>query len=130
MTVLQRYLLIQVPGWILAALVLYALHRWLGLPAWLAWTLMAAEVVKDFVLYPFLRRAYETGEPTGSERLIGRVGVVRQAVAPRGYIELQGELWLAEAAPGAASMPSGARVRVIDAQGLTLVVQPLASGDA
>ncbi len=130
MTVFQRYLLIQVPGWILAAVILYALHRWLGLPAWLAWGLMAAEVVKDFVLYPFLRRAYETSEPTGAERLIGQIGVVRQAVAPEGYVELRGELWRAEAAAGSPPALTGTRVRVVGAQGLTLVVQPLAAREA
>ena len=123
MTVLQRYLLIQIPGWVLTATVIYALHVWLNLPAWAVIGLLAAVVVKDFALYPFLRRAYETTEATGAGRLIGETGTVRQPVDPQGYIEVRGELWEAEAAPGSPAIPEGSRVQVESARGMTLVVK-------
>ena len=123
MTVLRRYLLVQIPGWVLAATVLYALHVWLNLPAWAAIGLFAADVVKDFVLYPVLRRAYETTEAIGADRLIGETGIVRQPVDPHGYIEVRGELWEAEATPGSPAIPEGSRVEVESARGMTLVVR-------
>jgi len=122
MTVIQRYLLLQVPGWILTVAVLYGLHRWLGLPLWAAVLLLAGEVAKDFILYPKLRRAYETGEKTGADRLIGMEAVVRKRLAPEGYVEIQGELWRARAAGGAATAEMGATVRVVEANGLLLGV--------
>ena len=123
MTVFRRYLLIQVPGWVLAAVVLYALHVWLNLPAWAVIGLLAADIVKDFLLYPFLRRAYETTEATGAEGLAGEIGVVQEPVDPRGYVLVRGELWQAKAASGDPAIPEGSRIRVESARGMTLVVR-------
>lgn len=121
MSVRRRYFLLQVPGWILAAIVLYALHRWLGLPFWLAAAFLAVDVIKDVVLYPHLRRAYESDARQGAERLIGEAGVVVQPLAPEGYIRVRGELWRARAG-GAREIPLGVRVTVTAAADMTLVV--------
>lgn len=123
MTVFQRYMLIQLPGWVLGAVILYGLHEYFGLPAWAAAGTLALLVVKDFVLYPFLRRSYETAVHTGSEALVGQVGVARETLNPQGYVELRGELWLAEASPETAAIPEGSRVRVESADGMRLRVR-------
>jgi membrane protein implicated in regulation of membrane protease activity len=78
--------------------------------------------VKDVVFYPFVRTAYESGVRTGAERLIGARGVAREALAPRGYVHVKGELWCAEAEAPEASIPPGSRVRVRGTRGLTLIV--------
>lgn len=59
----------------------------------------------------------------GRETLIGRVGEVRQELAPSGIVHLDGEEWSAVAALGA-PIVVGARVRVIALDGLSLVVEP------
>lgn len=122
MTVFKRYLLLQIPGWMLTVAILYWLHRWLGLPVWAAALLLAGEVAKDFILYPKLRRAYESDEKTGADRLIGIEAVVRQRLAPEGYVEIRGELWRARPAGEEATLEVGAAVRVVDAGGLLLTV--------
>ena len=124
MTVFQRYLLIQIPGWILAVIILSALHRWMNLPVWVAVGLFAVYVGKDFVLYPFLRRAYEPGGKTILEQLVGEAGVATQQLDPDGYVRVRGELWHAEAAPGMQPVPQGSRIRVESARGMTLIVTP------
>ena len=95
MSVPQRYFLIQIPGWVLAAIILYSFHRLFALPLWLAAILMVADIVKDIVLYPYLRRAYETTESMPAEWLIGERAVIRQALTPEGYVQVRGELWRA-----------------------------------
>lgn len=79
-------------------------------------------VVKDFLFYPLLRVAYQRGPKTGVDQLIGLRGVARQDLDPRGQVYLRGELWRAETAPGVLPIVSGSRVRVLRAEGMTLIV--------
>jgi membrane protein implicated in regulation of membrane protease activity len=122
---LQRYVLFQLPGLVLAAVLAAGLYRWAGAPAWAAVAFWATWLLKDVVLYPKLRAAYEDRDPRPAVRLIGRRGVVTQMVAPTGYIRIGGELWSAEASEKTPSLDVGAAVEVIEARGLTLIVQAL-----
>lgn len=124
MNVFRRYILFQAPSWLLAALAAGALERWAGLNWRIALGLWLAYVAKDFILYPFLRRAYEPHTPAGAAALIGQTGTAVEELRPGGYIRIRGELWRAELAAGTTSVPSGARVRVLSAHGLTLTVTP------
>lgn len=121
---LAKYLVIQIPGWILAAAGLALLRRWIDLPLWAAVGLLLLWVVKDLVLYPFVRRAYEANGRAGAEQLIGAEGVAQEPLAPSGYIRVGGELWRAEAMRTDEPIPPGGRVRVRAVRGLTLLVQP------
>jgi membrane protein implicated in regulation of membrane protease activity len=120
-----RYALLQLPGWILAGVILYALHRWLGLPLWVAAILMAADLVKDIALYPYLRRAYETGGARATDRLVGETAEVAQTLSPNGYVRLRGELWRARLVGGASEAQAGDKVVVEGAEGLVLQVAGL-----
>jgi membrane protein implicated in regulation of membrane protease activity len=124
MTTFTRYTLFQVPGWIVAAAILFGLQQWLDFRMWIAVALFAVYVVKDFLLYPFLRSAYEGGPSAGAAALIGLAAVAEQDLAPRGYVRVRGELWEAEAARGTPPIPRGATVRVRSARGMRLVVSP------
>jgi membrane-bound serine protease (ClpP class) len=66
---------------------------------------------------------------TGWEELVGRVGVVRQPLAPLGQVWLEGGLWAARLIDGDGDAGSeaaiGSRVRVESVEGLTLQVRPL-----
>lgn len=121
--VFRRYLLLQVPGWILVALILAGLHRWAGLPLWAAVAAYAIYVGKDFLLYPFLRRAYEPDPRSGVERLIGQRGVAETDLNPDGFVRVRGELWGAELEPAGAMARRGEPVVVTAARGMTLRVR-------
>ena len=58
-----------------------------------------------------------TSVPAGSD------GFVKQALTPLGIVYAVGEEWSARSSTGA-EIPSGARVRVIGQEGLTLIVEP------
>ena len=105
----------------MAACVLAALWEWAGLQPWVAGGLLALYVLKDIVLYPFVRRAYEPGVQHAGERLVGSAGVVHRRLAPHGYVKINGELWRAQTVAGQALDP-GCRVRVTAVRGLTLHV--------
>jgi membrane protein implicated in regulation of membrane protease activity len=85
----------------------------------------AAWMLKDWVLYPWLRSAYEASTRTGSKTLIGYKGVAESHLAPEGLIRVRGELWRAVAIPCDLVIQTGVAVEVIDAEGMTVFVRPL-----
>ena len=50
---LLRYILLQLPGWILMLLLLMLLDRWVGLSNWLIAIVFACWVGKDVIMFPF-----------------------------------------------------------------------------
>jgi membrane-bound serine protease (ClpP class) len=64
---------------------------------------------------------------TGTESYIGRTVTVIEPLAPRGRVNLLGEIWSARIAPEAKvaePLPIGAHVRIVRVEGLTLLVEP------
>jgi membrane-bound serine protease (ClpP class) len=58
---------------------------------------------------------------TGTEEMLGLVGMVTSELAPDGQISIRGEYWRARAAT---RIPPGTQVRVTGIEGLTLLVEP------
>ena len=79
-------------------------------------------VVKDAVLFPFLRHAYDTNVKTGVEQLIGQTAVVREDLNPDGLVLIRGELWWARLRDRNGTVPAGSAVQVESGKGLTLIV--------
>jgi membrane protein implicated in regulation of membrane protease activity len=123
MSTLTKYLLLQVPGWVLAAVIVTGLRYWMGIPRWAAWGLFSLWVIKDLVMYPLLRTAYESGVKTGVEQLIGARGVAQEDLAPAGYVRVRGELWRAETKSSQKHIPSGTPIRIVGAERMTLIVE-------
>ena len=117
-----KYLLFQIPGWIITAIVLLMLSHWEFIPKWLAVLCFVAWLLKDLLLYPFLRRAYEPGV-TGSARLVGSRGVAEGDLAPTGYIRVRGELWRAVVSPADNVIRSGTEVEVVSADRMEVFVR-------
>ena len=123
MSTLVKYLLFQLPGWVLAAVILSGLRYWVGIPGWVALGLFVLWVAKDLVMYPLLRTAYESGVKTGAEQLIGTRGVAQSELSPRVYVHVRGELWQAEVKPSDDPLAPGSPVKVLAAEGMTLIVK-------
>jgi membrane protein implicated in regulation of membrane protease activity len=124
---LARYLFAQVPGWMIVAIGAVVASSF-GAEPRLAWKIAVAWMVKDVVAYPFVRRAYERSR-AATEALVGTVGVVRDALAPSGWITIRGEVWRAELDAGVARhVPAGRNVRVQSVDGRTLRVVPVSDG--
>jgi len=76
-----------------------------------------------FVIMMIAVRAQHTPIRTGEESMIGRKGVARTDLAPKGSVQVGGELWTAELEEGSAKIPAGARVEVVKVEGLRLIVR-------
>jgi len=120
-----RYLLYQIPGFAALVVILVVLSRTMGLGFWPALIIVAAWVIKDTLLYPFVRDAYRPGGVNPSERLVGRVGVVEERLGPEGFVRIGSELWRAEVESSDHVLEPGARVRVVAVSGLTVRVEDL-----
>jgi len=124
---LAKYLLLQIPGWVMAAAVLAGLVRWWELTPRLALLLFGLWLAKDFALYPVLRIAYEPHSGGGADDLVGALGIVQEDLAPgaTGWIRMGAELWRAQLHGDVRQvLPGGATVRVAEVRELILVVEP------
>lgn len=120
-----RYLLFQIPGWLLAAGVGLALWRWEFLSAPLCVAGFIVWVLKDLALYPLLRRVYEIDRRTGAQALIGTRGFAQGDLAPAGFVRVRGELWSATALLPKGTISAGTEIEIVGAERMTVIVRPL-----
>ncbi len=120
-----RYTLFQIPDLVLLGLGVAAAVRWWDLPVLAAYGLVAVWIVKDILMYPVLRVAYEAGGSSGVDGIHGALGVVTQPLVPSGYVRLGSELWKAELVCGSGTVSVGSAIRVVELRGLTLIVEPV-----
>ena len=78
-----------------------------------------------FVAVGFALRAQRRPVTVGEKVLIGRVGQARTPLVPSGMVQVAGELWSAELAPGSGPVAAGDRVEVVSVEGLRLRVRPV-----
>jgi len=120
--VLVRYVLLQMPAFVLLILMLALVQRWVSLPAWFIWGLIAFWIAKDVVLFPFTWRAYDRSHKGSADWMLGLRGIAENRLAPSGYVHVRGELWQAEVAQNSGSIEKGESVRIYGNRGLTLLV--------
>jgi len=65
-------------------------------------------------------RAHKLPDATGSNAMVGKLGVARTLLNPHGKVFVQGELWNATAK---AEIPEGSAVRISSVEGLTVHVE-------
>ncbi|MBW2363252.1 MAG: NfeD family protein [Deltaproteobacteria bacterium] len=126
MRVFARYLAFQTASWALGVAVLGWLAHAELLQTWLAITLFGALVLKDLVLFPITRKAYEHGPEHGAVELLGAEVLVETALAPDGYVRAGPERWRARlSGEGSLPLAEGEVARVRELRGLTLIVERL-----
>jgi membrane-bound serine protease (ClpP class) len=69
-------------------------------------------------------RTFSMNPSTGAVQLVGQIGEMREPVDGNGMVFVGGELWRARAQQ---EIPTGAKVRVVRVDGLTLEVAPALS---
>jgi len=58
-----KYLLLQIPGWVLAGMGLWLLRQWIDLSLWATVGLFLVWVIKDLALYPGSESTRYEGSP-------------------------------------------------------------------
>lgn len=119
-----RYALFQLPGAAFVAALLAAAVRWWDWSPAFAGALLLAWLIKDAVMYRFVKVAYAPDSELQRDPLLGARAVVTRPLEPRGWVRVGAERWRAVAAEGSARIPVGTPVRVRERRALTLVVEP------
>jgi membrane-bound serine protease (ClpP class) len=76
-----------------------------------------------FTIITIALRARSLPVRTGREALVGKTGIVRSELNPRGMVHAAGEMWSAEDVDGQGPIPEGSRVEVVELDGLKLKVR-------
>ena len=120
-----RYLVFQIPEWLITGVIALALWRWQIVPLWLSAIGVVAWVIKDLVLYRYVRSAFERDHRVGAALLIGHKGIASGKLAPNGYVRVRGELWRAVARQDEPEIAAGTMVEIVAADGMEVVVRPI-----
>lgn len=72
-------------------------------------------------LMTLVLRSHKSRVSTGTEGMVGEIGIARTVLEPEGQVFVHGELWNATATT---SVPAGSRVRVQAVDGLRVLVEP------
>ena len=119
--IVVRYVLLQMPALVLLILMLALVQRWVSLPAWFIWGLIAFWIAKDVILFPLTWRAYDRSHKVSANPMIGLQGIAENRLTPLGYVHVNGELWQAES-ENSLHIEKGERVRIYGNRGLILLV--------
>ena len=118
-----RYLLFQIPEWLIIGVVALALWRWQIVPLWISAIGVVGWVIKDLVLYRYVRSAFERDHRVGAALLVGNRGIASRTLAPNGYVRVRGELWRAVAHHDEPEIAAGTMVEILAADGMEVVVR-------
>ncbi|MGE3512158.1 MAG: NfeD family protein, partial [Vicinamibacterales bacterium] len=111
------YLLAHLPSWCLAGLVGWFVAAQLDWPGWVVVLAVVGFVVSDLVAFPWMRRYYRS-QPAA--RMVGKRGEAATLIVTSGMVRVGGELW--QAIAYREPIHAGTPIRVLERQGLTLVV--------
>ncbi len=120
--VLLRYAAFQLPGVAMMSLGVAVAHSWFDVPTHVCVGALALWVVKDMVMFPFVRKAYEPGDGRLPRDVNGAIGTAHEDLDPSGYVNIGSELWRAECQAEHGPISKGDSIRVIAVRGLTVTV--------
>jgi membrane protein implicated in regulation of membrane protease activity len=121
--VILKYTLLNLAELGLIAVALILVGHFVDIPTWLTITVLAVWILKDIAIFPKVWRAYTFDDNRPMRQLIGLEATVMDSLNPVGYVRVNGELWKAEVRDPRYPARKGDRTRVVDAKGMTLVVE-------
>jgi membrane-bound serine protease (ClpP class) len=93
---------------------------------WLLGVVTAGMGAFIFMVLAQVIRARRAPLLTGREQFAGQTAQVRETLNPRGRVRFGSQIWFAEVRTGQV-VPAGETVRIVDVEGLTLIVEPIAA---
>ena len=92
-----------------------------SIPLVIATAILSAGMIA--VIMSFAMRAQKAPIRSGHEALVGKTGIARADLDPRGSVQLGGEMWTAELSEGQSTIDKGSRVEVVEVDRLKLRVR-------
>jgi membrane-bound ClpP family serine protease len=125
---LVRYIGFQLPSWGIASMIALGLDMWTSIPRMMIGLPLILYVMKDFLIYPYVRAAYENRPHDAGESVVGAPARVLVTLDPDGWVQIGSERWRARQAEGGPVLEVGARVQVSALQGHTVLVVRVEEG--
>ncbi|MDF1593520.1 MAG: NfeD family protein [Desulfobacterales bacterium] len=122
--VIFRYALFQLPDLFILILILLILQHFLKIHGYAILIIIGIWILKDIALYPFIGRFYDPDYQKDWFSMVGKKGIVKKSLKPKGKILVKGELWKAEVVEKDITIHSGETVVVQGIKGLNLLVVP------
>ncbi|MFC1815601.1 NfeD family protein [Thermodesulfobacteriota bacterium] len=97
------------------------------IPGYAIGAAIAVWILKDIVLYPFIGRFYDPDFQKDLFSMVGKKGIVKKSLRPKGKIVVRGELWHAEVLEKDMKINIGETVVIQGIKGLNLSVMPAIS---
>ncbi len=111
-------------GAVLAAIVLWLLPLWgIYIPIWGRILIVIAFLCYEIVTFRIGRRALERKPVIWTEAIVGRCGKATTPLTPKGYVQVNGELWRALSSD--MNIDEGDDIVVLELNRLTLRVAPV-----
>jgi membrane protein implicated in regulation of membrane protease activity len=118
-----RYAAFQLPELAIVGCVLLVVRQWDWLSTGTAGLIFALWIAKDVVMFPITRSAYLPGDGGSSREILGAVGVAHDGLTEDAYVRIGPELWRARRVSGSPPITPGQRVRVVELDGFTVLVE-------
>jgi len=111
-------------GAVLLLVILWLLPLWgINIPAWGIILIVIAFLIYEIVTFRLGRRAMERKPAIWSEAIVGHCGKATTPLTPKGYVQVNGELWRAFSSD--TNINEGDDIVVVEMDRLTLRVAPL-----
>jgi len=111
-------------GAVLLLVILWLLPLWgINIPAWGLILIVVAFLIYEIVTFRLGRKAMERKPTIWSEAVVGCCGKATTPLTPKGYVQVQGELWRALSSD--TNINEGDDIVVVGMDRLTLRVAPL-----
>ena len=111
-------------GAVLLLVILWLLPLWgINIPKWGIILIVVAFLIYEIVTFRLGRRAMERKPAIWSEAIVGHCGKATTPLTPKGYVQVNGELWRAFSSD--ININKGDDIVVVEMDRLTLRVAPL-----
>jgi len=121
--IIKRYILFQIPAFLIVISILLLLDQWLNLTYVLITAILVLWILKDTIMYRFVWKSYDVDNKAQVNRLIGSKGKIVEDLNPRGYVKVNGELWHAEVNNNDTFLRKDEVVEVVEVNGLKMRVK-------
>lgn len=119
-----RYFLFQLPGAVILVSIMLLVKYYADFDWYIFWIILAAWIIKDIIMFPFIWRSYDTGNESSAQNFKGKKAEVTRKLDPEGYVRIGGELWRARLIDDVPA-EKGDRVSVEEREGLLLRVKKI-----
>lgn len=119
---IKRYILFQIPEFLLTVFILYTIQYFYEYPSWIIWIVLTFSICKDAVLFNYTWKSYIIHKKEDFAGVKGKHCTATSDFKKTGFVALNGELWKVEVEH---SVKKGDELIITGIRGLILVAEKI-----